>query len=245
MARIVWGLATSHVPSIGAAHDRGLQEDPDWKPLFDGYKPLQEWMADNTPDVAIVVYNDHANAVGFEIVPTFGIGVGDSFNVTDEGWGVRPVPTPVGKPEFARFLTKEIIDQGFDLPMFNQLEVDHGLTVPMSVYCPEPASSGPAPSSQSWLTCSSIRSRRPRAATSSARPSARPWRPTRRTLRSLSSAPVACLTSWLVPAQASSTKNSTATSWKRSRPTQMPSPSSPVRNSLSWLAPRASSSLCG
>ena len=145
MARIVWGLATSHVPSIGAAHDRGLQEDPDWKPLFDGYKPLQEWMADNTPDVSIVVYNDHANALGLEIVPTFGIGVGDSFNVTDEGWGVRPVPTPVGKPEFARFLTKEIIDQGFDLTMFNQLEVDHGLTVPMSVYCPEPGEQWPCP----------------------------------------------------------------------------------------------------
>ena len=37
MAEVIWGLATSHVPSIGAAMDRGKTDDPYWKPLFDGY----------------------------------------------------------------------------------------------------------------------------------------------------------------------------------------------------------------
>ena len=55
MAEVIWGLATSHVPSIGAAMDRGKTGDPYWKPLFDGYQPAREWMAEHTPDIALVI----------------------------------------------------------------------------------------------------------------------------------------------------------------------------------------------
>ena len=44
MAVLVGGLGTSHVPSIGVALDRGLQNTPDWKPFFDGYEAGQEWI---------------------------------------------------------------------------------------------------------------------------------------------------------------------------------------------------------
>ena len=74
MAEIIWGLATSHVPSIGAAMDNAKTKEELWKPLFDGYQPAREWMAEHKPDVAIVVYNDHANALGLEMIPTFSIG---------------------------------------------------------------------------------------------------------------------------------------------------------------------------
>ena len=87
MAEIIWGLATSHVPSIGAAMDRNKTEDEYWKPLFDGYGPARAWMAEHKPDVAIVVYNDHANALGLEMIPTFSIGTAERYNVADEGYG--------------------------------------------------------------------------------------------------------------------------------------------------------------
>ena len=41
MAELIGGCGTSHVPSIGIALDRGLQDTPDWKPFFDGYVPAQ------------------------------------------------------------------------------------------------------------------------------------------------------------------------------------------------------------
>ena len=44
MGTIVGGIGTSHVPSIGKAYDMGQQADPDWKPLFDAYKPVQKWL---------------------------------------------------------------------------------------------------------------------------------------------------------------------------------------------------------
>jgi protocatechuate 4,5-dioxygenase beta chain len=145
LAEIIWGLATSHVPSIGAAMDGHKTEDSYWKPLFDGYAPARAWMAEHTPDVAIVVYNDHANAIDLNLVPTFAIGTADSFTVADEGWGSRPVPPVIGHPALAQHLVSSLVDDEFDITVAQELEVDHGLTVPLSVYCPEPGDAWPCP----------------------------------------------------------------------------------------------------
>jgi protocatechuate 4,5-dioxygenase, beta chain len=143
MAEVIWGLATSHVPSIGAAMDRGKTQDPYWKPLFDGYRPAQEWMAEHKPDIALVVYNDHANGVDLDIVPTFAIGTAERYKVADEGFGRRPVPDVVGAPELSLHLVKSLVDESFDLTVFQELDVDHGLTVPLSIFCPDPGDAWP------------------------------------------------------------------------------------------------------
>jgi len=143
LAELTWGLATSHVPSIGAAMDNHKAEDPYWKPLFDGYGPAREWMAQHTPDVAIIVYNDHANAIDLAMTPTFAIGTADSYTVADEGWGSRNVPAVVGDAELSQHLLGSLVDDGFDMTVCQELEVDHGLTVPLSVYCPEPGDAWP------------------------------------------------------------------------------------------------------
>ncbi|WSE34912.1 class III extradiol dioxygenase subunit beta [Amycolatopsis rhabdoformis] len=143
MARVTWGLATSHVPSIGAAMDHGKTADPYWKPLFDGYAPAREWMAARRPDVAVIVYNDHANALDLDLVPTFAIGTAQRYEVADEGWGRRPVPPVVGSPELSEHLVRSLVDDSFDIATFHRLDVDHGLTVPLSVYCPDPGDAWP------------------------------------------------------------------------------------------------------
>jgi protocatechuate 4,5-dioxygenase beta chain len=140
---VIWGLATSHVPPIGLAMDNGRTYDPYWKPLFDGYAPAREWMAQHKPDVAVIVYNDHANAVGLDMVPAFAIGAADTYDIADEGWGRRPVPPVTGAPELSDHLIRELIDEGFDITTFSKLDVDHGLTVPLSIYCPEPGDAWP------------------------------------------------------------------------------------------------------
>jgi protocatechuate 4,5-dioxygenase, beta chain len=145
MAEVIWGLATSHVPSIGAAMDRGKTEDPNWKGLFDGYAPARAWLAEHEPDVAIVIYNDHANGIDLDIVPTFGIGTAERYDVADEGFGKRPVPDVVGDPELSLHLLESLVDDGFDLTVFQELDVDHGFTVPLSVWTPDPGESWPCP----------------------------------------------------------------------------------------------------
>jgi protocatechuate 4,5-dioxygenase beta chain len=143
MAEIIWGLATSHVPSIGAAMDDRRTQDAYWKPLFDGYGRAREWMAQHTPDVAVIIYNDHANGVSPDMVPTFAIGTAASYEVADEGWGRRPIPTVMGAPELSEHLVRSLIDDSFDITTCVRLDVDHGLTVPLSVYCPEPGDAWP------------------------------------------------------------------------------------------------------
>jgi protocatechuate 4,5-dioxygenase, beta chain len=145
MAEVIWGLATSHVPSIGAAMDQGRTADEYWKPLFDGYRPAREWLAQHPPDVAVLVYNDHANAVDLDIVPTFGIGLADRYRVADEGFGRRPVPDVAGAPELSQHLLRSLVDEGFDLTVFQELDVDHGLTVPLSIWTPDPGEAWPCP----------------------------------------------------------------------------------------------------
>ena len=133
MARIIAGVASSHVPAIGAAIDNKQTEEPYWKRVFSGFEKSKEWMAKAKPDVAIVVYNDHASAFSVEIVPTFALGCAAEFPPADEGWGPRPVPVVKGHPELASHIAQSVILDEFDLTICNKMEVDHGLTVPMNL----------------------------------------------------------------------------------------------------------------
>lgn len=138
MARITAGVATSHVPAIGAALDNGRADEPYWRPLFAGYEPSKRWIAEAKPDVVILVYNDHASAFSLDIVPTFALGCAESFQPADEGWGPRPVPLVEGHPELAAHLAQSVIQQDFDLTIVNRMDVDHGLTVPLSLMFGQP-----------------------------------------------------------------------------------------------------------
>lgn len=133
MARITASVYTSHVPAIGAALDLGKDHEPYWKRLFDGYVPSKEWMQANTPDVIFLVYNDHATAFSLEMVPTFALGTAAEYAVADEGWGPRPVPPVTGHPALAAHIAHSVIRDDFDLTLVNRMDVDHGLTVPLSL----------------------------------------------------------------------------------------------------------------
>ncbi len=138
MARITAGVATSHVPAIGAAIDQGKTEDDYWKPLFKGYEYVKEWIKEQKPDVIFLVYNDHATAFDMDFIPTFAIGCGEEFKPADEGWGPRPVPTVKGHPELAAHIAQSLIQDNFDLTLVNNIDVDHGLTVPLSLVFGQP-----------------------------------------------------------------------------------------------------------
>lgn len=140
MAKISASVYTSHVPAIGAAIDNGKTSDEYWKPLFAGYDFSKQWAAKNTPDVILLVYNDHASAFDANLVPTFAIATGDEFQPADEGWGPRPVPPVKGHSALAAHIAQSVIQDDFDLTVVNTLDVDHGLTVPLSLMFGQPES---------------------------------------------------------------------------------------------------------
>jgi protocatechuate 4,5-dioxygenase, beta chain len=138
MAKITASVFTSHVPAIGAALDLGKTQEPYWQPLFAGYEYGKQWMKENKPDVIFLVFNDHATAFSLDFIPTFAIGTADKFQPADEGWGPRPVPVVKGHPELASHIAQSVIQQDFDLTIVNKMDVDHGLTVPLSLMCGQP-----------------------------------------------------------------------------------------------------------
>jgi protocatechuate 4,5-dioxygenase, beta chain len=141
MAKITASVYTSHVPAIGAALDLGKTQEPYWQPLFKGYEYSKQWLRENTPDVVFLVFNDHATAFSLEMIPTFAIGCAAEFKPADEGWGPRPVPVVQGHPELASHIAQSVIQDDFDLTIVNKMDVDHGLTVPLSLMCGQPPQS--------------------------------------------------------------------------------------------------------
>src|SRR5262249_27453894 len=127
-----------HVPALGAMIDQGRTQEPYWKPVFDGYDFAKTWIKQAKPDVVFLVYNDHASAFSLDIVPTFAIGVADEFPIADEGWGPRPVPIVKGHAKLAAHIAQSVILDEFDLTICHRMEVDHGLTVPLSLVFGQP-----------------------------------------------------------------------------------------------------------
>lgn len=138
MARVTAGVAMSHVPAIGAAVDLGKTGEPYWKPVFAGFDFSRDWIGKEKPDVIFLVYNDHATAFGLDNIPTFAIGCADEFEIADEGWGARPVPVVKGAPDLAWHVRQSVIQDDFDLTTVNELKVDHGLTVPLTLMYGQP-----------------------------------------------------------------------------------------------------------
>ena len=138
MARITAGVTSSHIPAIGAALDNGKTAEPYWQPVFAGFDWVKQWQAAERPDVVILVFNDHASAFDANLIPTFAIACGDRFNPADEGWGPRPVPVVEGHPDLAWHIAQSCILDEFDLTIINEMDVDHGLTVPLSVMFGQP-----------------------------------------------------------------------------------------------------------
>jgi protocatechuate 4,5-dioxygenase, beta chain len=133
MAKIIAGVATSHIPAVGAAFDLGKTAEPYWQPVFAGYERAKEWFKEVKPDAIILIYNDHASAFSLEMIPTFAIGCAPIFAPADEGWGPRPVPTVEGYPELGWHIAQSTILDEFDITIINKMDVDHGLTVPLSL----------------------------------------------------------------------------------------------------------------
>jgi protocatechuate 4,5-dioxygenase beta chain len=133
MARITAGLTSSHIPALGAALDNGRSGDEYWKPIFDGMEWAKNWIKEEKPDVIVLVYNDHATAFDMRIIPTFAIGCAEEFPIADEGWGPRPVPIVKGHPDLAWHIAQCCILDEFDMTIINEMQVDHGLSVPLSL----------------------------------------------------------------------------------------------------------------
>lgn len=106
--------------------------DPVWKPIFEGYEPVQAWFREQRPDVLVYIYNDHMTAF-FDHYSHFALGVGEEFGPADEGGSPRAIPAIKGDPEFAAHVAWVMVANAFDLSYFQGKTLDHGAFSPLSV----------------------------------------------------------------------------------------------------------------
>jgi protocatechuate 4,5-dioxygenase beta chain len=136
MAKIIGGIGTSHVPTIGVAYDKGKQNDPAWEPLFKGYKRVADWLAEKKPDALVFFYNDHATTFFFDLYPTFALGIGEQFEIADEGAGKRPLPPMRGNVDLSIHIAESLVNDEFDITTFQDRPIDHGCASPLPLLWP-------------------------------------------------------------------------------------------------------------
>jgi protocatechuate 4,5-dioxygenase beta chain len=137
MATIVGGITTSHIPAIANAIANKSHEEPYWKPFFDAYPPIREWLNIEQPDVAVVIYNDHGLAFFLDQMPTFAIGAAHGYRNEDEGWGIPTVDPFEGNPKLSWHIIEQMVADEFDITSCQEMAVDHGFTVPMQLFWPD------------------------------------------------------------------------------------------------------------
>ncbi len=137
MARIVGAIVTSHVPAIGRAIAKNLQDEPYWKPFFDGFPPVRQWLDDVKPDVAVVIYNDHGLNFFLDKMPTFAIGAAPQYHNADEGWGIPTMAPFRGNLDLSWHLINSLVQNEFDITTCQEMLVDHAFTLPMALLYPQ------------------------------------------------------------------------------------------------------------
>ncbi len=136
MADVIGGIFTSHVPAIGGAIARGDQDTPYWKPFFDGFKPVHEWLKDNQPDIVVSFSNDHGLNFFLDKMPTFAVGAAPEYRNADEGWGL-PLFKPVGgAPDLSWHIIETLVEAEFDITTCQHMLIDHALSIPLELSWP-------------------------------------------------------------------------------------------------------------
>lgn len=136
MARIIGGVGTTHVPSIGKAIAEKKQNDAYWRPFFKGFDYVHYWLAREKPDVAVVFYNDHGLNFFLDKLPTFAVGAADEYRNEDEGWGIPVSRAIKGDPQLSWHVINALVADEFDITICQEMLVDHAVTIPMALMFP-------------------------------------------------------------------------------------------------------------
>lgn len=137
MAKLIGGVGTSHIPAIGGAIHKGLQQDPYWKPFFDGFPPIREWLGKVKPDVVVLFYNDHGLNFFLDKMLTFAVGAAPQYHNADEGWGIPTLPPFKGELDLSWQIINHLIEKEFDIVSCQEMLVDHAVTLPLKLLWPE------------------------------------------------------------------------------------------------------------
>lgn len=136
MPKILGQISTSHIPAIGNAIAKNLQNEPYWKPFFDGFHKVHEWLETNTPDTVIIISNDHGLNFFLDKMPTFAIGAAHEYCSADEGWGLHTIKPVLGNIDLSWHIIEQVVADEFDIVTCQEMLIDHAITNPIQLLWP-------------------------------------------------------------------------------------------------------------
>ncbi|QSR22056.1 hypothetical protein [Hyphomonas sp. KY3] len=123
MAKIVGGFATSHI----LMSSQGVEEKA--RRVTEGMAEIGRRIQALSPDVILVVTNDHLFNFGLDLQVPFTIGTADTYTPLGD-LAVPQIERP-GHREFAEEFLRYSASKGFDLARVESIKPDHGVSVPM------------------------------------------------------------------------------------------------------------------
>jgi hypothetical protein len=97
---------------------------------------VARWLEEKRPDVLFFCFNDHATSFFFDHYPTFALGVSEQYEIADEGLGPRRIPPLKGHAALSRHIARALVDAEFDISVFQDTPLDHGLHSPLTMMWP-------------------------------------------------------------------------------------------------------------
>ena len=89
------------------------------------------------PDVIVIFTTDHLNTFFFENLPILAIGVADGFSGPNDDVPAMPRYHVPSHAALARHVRADAVEQGFDLSLAQEFDVDHSTIVPLHFLTPE------------------------------------------------------------------------------------------------------------
>jgi protocatechuate 4,5-dioxygenase alpha subunit len=128
-----------HQPRAG--HRRRHRQEPAagpyWKPFFDGFIPVREWLGEARPDVVVVVYNDHGLNFFLDKMPTFSGRRRARVPQCRRRLGHPDGAALQGRPGAVLAPDRTLVGEEFDLTTCQEMKVDHAFTLPMALLWPD------------------------------------------------------------------------------------------------------------
>jgi catalytic LigB subunit of aromatic ring-opening dioxygenase len=132
VAEIVAAVGVPHTPALPAE----VQRHGDGHPAAQLFAAVKQHLDSVQPDVLVVFDSDHLNTFFLDNLPLLSVGITDRTCGPNDGTHMPRYEVPVHE-QLAGAIRLHGIQQGFDLGVSQEFEVDHSILVPLHFLMPE------------------------------------------------------------------------------------------------------------
>jgi aromatic ring-opening dioxygenase catalytic subunit (LigB family) len=134
MSKICLALGGPHVVDLNINPE--VLDEERRKGVFGSLETMRKRFEAEAPDIMIVLSSDHLNNFFLDCIPSFAIGMADSYQLV-QSRAKTDLLRIKGAPEYSSQLVNSMISKDFDITFCSEMELDHSFYVPLNFVDPE------------------------------------------------------------------------------------------------------------